>query len=381
MSNIIKSLFDNDLYKFTMQQAALQLYPDAEVEVRFKNRGKHKFCDKFKELFQSELEKMSEVRSLPGEIEKFALLPFIKDWYVEYLRSYTFDPSEVQFEIDNKGRMELVIKGKWHRVILWEVVLMALISECYFIVNNDWTLDGQEHKLDVKENKLFAAQCIYADFGTRRRRCYAVQDMVVRKMHKHSWFAGTSNVHLAFKYNVKPIGTMAHEWVQAISALESLNQANRFMMKKWAEVYNGSLGIALTDTYGLDAFLEAFDSVYAKLYDGVRHDSGDPFEFTDKIVAHYKSLGIDYRSKVIVFSDGLNADLAVEIKAYCDKIGIKCSFGIGTSFTNDFDDPALNMVIKLWRVNGFPVVKLSDNPGKANGEPEAVAAVRYLYGV
>jgi nicotinate phosphoribosyltransferase len=327
---------------------------------------------------------MDQVLPLDGEIDKFSKISFIKNWYVEYLRSYRYNPSEVSFEIDSDGNMDLVIKGKWHRTILWEVPLMALISECFFALEKEkgtWSMEGQSHKLELKENILMSGQCKYADFGTRRRRSYEVQDMVVSSMKKHHWFAGTSNVHLAFKYDVRPIGTMAHEWVQGISALESVNQANRFMLKKWVEVYNGSLGIALTDTYGLDSFLEAFDAIYAKLYDGVRHDSGDPFKFADRIVAHYKLLGISHKSKVIVFSDGLTAQLAKEIQEYCDKLEIQCSFGIGTSFTNDFDDPALNMVIKLWRVNGFPVVKLSDNPAKANGEPAAVAAVRYLYGV
>jgi len=189
-------------------------------------------------------------------------------------------------------------------------------------------------------------------------------------------------VHFAYKYNLNPIGTMAHEWVQAISALESLNHANRFMLKAWTDVYNGKLGIALTDTYGTDAFFKDFDLKYAALFLGVRHDSGDPIVFANKVIAHYKKLNIDPKTKIIVFSDGLTADKAVEIQQHCDKIGIPCSFGIGTSFTNDFDNsPALNMVIKLWTLNDSPIVKLSDVPSKANGMEQAIEMMRFMYGV
>ena len=179
----------------------------------------------------------------------------------------------------------------------------------------------------------------------------------------------------------KPIGTMAHEWVQAISALESINHANRYMMERWAEFYDGNLGIVLTDTYGLRAFLVDLSPRLAKLFDGVRHDSGCPFEFTDRMVALYKAYGINPQHKTIVFSDGLDVDQALKIRQYCLQRGIGFSFGIGTHFTNDFEgSPPLNMVIKLWSINGMPVVKLSEDVGKANGSPKAIEAVRTIYG-
>jgi len=377
----IKSVVDTDLYKLTMQQAVLKLYPDAVVEYRFKNRGDHKFDDRFGSIFRVELEKMQYLSISTQELQYLSNMNFVQPWYVEFLRGYRFNPEEVEFSITD-GQLHLRIKGPWYRTILWEVPLMALISEVYFHLEKEdglWDMKGQDHKLELKENKLMTAGCRYADFGTRRRRCFEVQDNIINKMKNHHWFAGTSNVHLACKHNVKCIGTMAHEWIQGISALESMNHPNKFMMEKWCEVYGSNLGIALTDTYGTQAFFKDFNRTLASIYDGVRHDSADPLEFTDKVIAHYQSVGVDHRTKTIVFSDGLTAAKAAEIQAYCDEKEIKCSFGIGTSFTNDFDTPALNMVIKLWSVNGHNVVKLSDVPGKANGDEKMVEIMRHIH--
>ena len=199
---------------------------------------------------------------------------------------------------------------------------------------------------------------------------------------KDKGFVGTSNVYLAMKYGVKPIGTMAHEWIQGHCVLGGIRHANRYALDAWTRVYRGNLGIALTDTYGTNAFLEDFDTYLAKLFDGVRHDSGDPFRFVDKIVAHYKKLGINPRSKTIVFSDNLKPTTCIALLHYCEDNDICCSFGIGTNFTNDFPlSPlkALNMVIKLVRLNGIPVVKLSDDLGKIIGDPDMVRVIRYLY--
>lgn len=380
-TGIIKSILDTDLYKLTMQQAVLKLYPDAMVEYRFKNRGEHKFSKKFGELFTAELHNMSKLSITDSELEFIAKMPFIQPWYVDFLRAYKFNPSEVEYLV-NDGELDIVIKGPWYRTILWEVPLMAMISEIYFKLENEdipWDMSQQKRKLELKSAKLMAAGCSYADFGTRRRRSYEVQDFVVSNMKKHYWFAGTSNVHLAHKHGIKAIGTMAHEWVQGISALESMNHPNRFMMKKWTEVYGCSLGIALTDTYGSNSFFKDFNKTLSSIFDGVRHDSGSPFDFIEKVVNHYKEIGVDHRTKSIVFSDGLNADIAAEIQKECDKAQIKCSFGIGTSFTNDFDSKPLNMVIKLWSVNGAKVVKLSDISGKENGDPKAVEFMKYLH--
>lgn len=379
----VQSILDTDLYKLTMQQAILKLYSDAKVSYRFKNRGQHIFTEKFIKEFEIELEKMSALRLQDDEVKYLKTLSFISPWYIEYLRSYSFDPNELSYKI-NDTKLELDIKGYWYKTILWEVPLMAMISEVYFKTEDiNWlgqdVWPDQDKKLQVKTSKLMSANCNYADFGTRRRRNFAVQDRIVQKMRSHYWFGGTSNPFLAMKYDTKCMGTMAHEWVQGISALESMNHPNKFMLERWMSVYGSQLLIALPDTFGTKSFFKDFNKTIATIYAGVRHDSGDPFIFTDKLIQHYKSLDIDHRTKVIVFSDGLTAELAARIKKYCDERGMPCQFGIGTSFTNDFDSPALNMVIKLWDVNGFPVVKLSDIEGKENGDPEMVQIMKSIH--
>ncbi len=297
--------------------------------------------------------------------------------YIEYLANFRFNPSDVHMNLTDENGLEIRIKGPWHRTILWEVPLMALICECYSISNGSTlNLEGYREKTLEKMMNL-DSNLSYADFGTRRRYSHYVQDMVVRILTQSESCVGTSNMYLAKKYNVKAIGTLAHEFFMGVSALESLRYSNRVSMKRWHQTYDGRLGIILTDTYGVDDFLKHFDNFNARLFDGVRHDSGDPFTFTDKIVNHYKSLGIDPTSKTIVFSDGLNVEKALEIANYCDG-KVRCSFGIGTHFTNDTDE-ALNIVIKLRTVNGIDVVKLSDNPIKATGEDSAVAVAMSVF--
>ena len=376
----IQSIFDDDLYKFTMQQAVLKLYPDAYAEYRFKNRGKHELGnDKLINLLKKEIDNLGELRATDDEIEKFGKLSFVQPWYVDYVKNYRYDTSQVT--ISNHDDLGIIIRGPWHSAILWEVKLMASISKVYFEIEKEeglWSMEGQDDKLQHKIDVLSSGVCKYADFGTRRRRCYDIQDMVVQKFKTYYGFIGTSNVHLAFKHGVNPIGTMAHEWVQAISGLESLNHANRVMLEKWCDLYDS--GIALTDTFGTSAFFKDFNIHFAKLFDGVRHDSADPFKFADKVVAHYKKLQVNPEHKTIVFSDGLSAELAVKIKSHCDAIGINCSFGIGTAFTNDFQTSALNIVIKLWSINGFDIAKLSDVSGKESGSDDAIKLCKMIYG-
>ncbi len=378
---MISSILDDDLYKFTMQQAILKLYPNAIAEYRFKNRGEHKFNLEFLCLLNKNLEQLYELKATDFELEYLSKINFFNPWYIEYLRNFRYLRNTIKTSI-NGDDLCISIIGPWRKTVLWEVKLMALISETYFSLNNNWTIKGQEEILKGKKKFLNNAGAKFADFGTRRRRSYDVQDLVVNVLSEGcgQGFVGTSNVHFAQKYNVKPIGTMAHEWIQGISVLESLNHANRYMMSKWYEVYHGCLGIALTDTFGTQAFLEDFDMFYAKIFDGVRQDSGDPFQFAYNIHSHYKKLGIDPQSKTIVFSDSLDVFRAVRLQNFCDNIGIKCSFGIGTNFTNDFSDSALNMVMKLWSINDIPVVKLSDDKGKHNGDSDMINIVKSIYG-
>lgn len=385
---IIKSMFDDDLYKFTMQQAVLELYPDAIATYTFTNRGTQRFnglggafqAGEFLNALRAEIEEMAKLSALPEEINALSQ-SFFKPWYKYFLASYRYNPAEVVASLTPDNNLNVMIKGRWWSTILWEVKLLAIISELYFkMTDTKWNADGQTDKILRKAGLLDRpGYCLFADFGTRRRRSYEVQWTVVENLVGKPGFVGTSNVHMAQKLRVKAIGTMAHEWIMAHSVLQGLRNANRFALDAWTKVYRGSLGIALTDTYGTDAFLKDFDVYLAKLFDGVRHDSGDPFNFINKVVQHYGTLGIDPATKTIVFSDSLNAELACRIAAAC-KGKIRCSFGIGTNFTNDFQgSPALNMVIKMQSINNAQVVKLSDDPSKATGDSDAIRVAKWTF--
>jgi nicotinate phosphoribosyltransferase len=371
-----------------MQQAVLGLFPDAYVEYRFKNRGKQRFNVRFLELLKQQIGYMGLLSMTPLEYSYIkGKIPFFKPAYCEYLKNYRYDPDEVEVYLCDND-LVVKIKGSWHSTILWEVPLMALISELYFkTMDTEWNHNGLaiQVKANEKYQAMYNSYCMFADFGTRRRRSFETQKSVVGVMSRmqtsrdRACFVGTSNVYLAMLYGIKPIGTMAHEWIMGNSVLESLRHANYRALDNWIRVYNADLGIALTDTYGSDSFFDNFNKRLARDYDGVRHDSGDPIIFAKKVINHYSKLGIDPNTKVIVFSDGLDIDKAIEISKWCQG-KIKYSFGIGTHLTNDFNgSPALNMVIKLWSVMDVPVVKLSDVEGKVMGDPDAVRVAQWTF--
>jgi nicotinate phosphoribosyltransferase len=382
---IIQSLLDNDLYKISMQRGILRYKQGVPVRYVFNNRRPEgKFNYAFLQAFKEELKSMSELTVSSEQIDYLAKhCPFLGFDYFEYLRNYRFDPTEVSADLEN-NELKLEINGTWERTILWEVPLMALISELYFIhCDTDWDnsnnyLLQQVHKIQNKARKL--QDITFADFGTRRRRNYKIQDLVVKLFQNLCpKFMGTSNVHLAHIHNVRPIGTMAHEWIMAISVLEGLLHANKHAMEIWAKIYHGELGTVLPDTFGTDAFWSDFDGFFARLFDSLRHDSGDPYKFTDKTIKKYNSLRINPMTKSIIFSDGLDVDSVIAINEYC-RNKINCSFGIGTNLTNDFDNSrSLNMVIKLAECNGVPVVKLSDTLGKAIGNKDALRVARWTF--
>ena len=388
--DIMKSILDTDLYKLSMQMAVLELFPDVDVEYKFTNRGNNKFTQEFVDELQNKINSMNGLILTEMEYQWLKInVPYFNPMYLEYLKNYKFQPCEVGLNLSLNNDLEIIIKGKWHSTIFWEVPLMSMISELYFdVMDTDWSIDinsvmaKQTNLADVKRYQLANADCYYADFGTRRRRSYEIQENFVKvnAMSKDSHFVGTSNVYLAMKFGIKPIGSVAHEWTQAMQSLNSLNHCNYYAMENWVKVYSDvQIGTALTDTVGTDMFLKDFNRKLSMLYPSVRHDSGCAFTFTDKIIKHYEKMGINPTEKTIIFSDGLTVDKAIEIKKYCDG-KIKCSFGIGTHFSNDGfkDSPSLNMVIKLWNVNGLPVVKLSDVNGKANGDPYAVEYMRWV---
>jgi nicotinate phosphoribosyltransferase len=386
---IIKSILDTDLYKLSMMHFVIQHYNESVVDYTFNNRDKSMiFTQEAVDEIQRNIHLMANLKLTDAEYDwmkdNLYFLPIV---YRQYLAAYRFNPEQVKLSLSPIGHLDINIKGKWRDTILWEVPLMAIISEVYFkYMDTDWNMEGQGKLAFQKAKSLSDAGCVFADFGSRRRRNYQTQDIVVDIMRSFKGFAGTSNPHLAMKYGVKALGTCAHEAIGAVAALESLNHPNKIFMERWSEVYDGDLGTMLPDTYGLDSFLKDFSLGKAKLWDGVRHDSGHPFVFVDKIVAHYKKLRIDPTTKTIIFSDGLDVETAILLNQYCNG-KIRCSFGIGTFFTSDFkkiSDPtikskAMNMVIKLTMIDGIPVVKLSDSPGKAIGDPKMVEIMKYIH--
>jgi nicotinate phosphoribosyltransferase len=386
---IIRSILDSDLYKFTMQWFVLQHFPESEVNYTFMNRSKDMTFTKaaVKEI-KRQVRLMSKLRLTDEEYDYMKrTMPYLPVTYRQYLAAYRFNPSQVHIRLTSKGELKINISGKWRDTILWEVPLMAIISEVYFKhVDTDWSMEGQEEKAAEKARMLTQSMCPFADFGSRRRRSFETQDLVVRVMSRYDMFVGTSNPYLAMKYNVKCLGTCAHEAIGAVAATDSLNHPNAAFMDRWEDTYEGALGTMLPDTYGLDSFLKDFSLKRSKLWDGCRHDSGSPFEFTDKLIKHYSDHGIDPTTKTLIFSDGLDVDRSIEIANYC-RGRIRFSFGIGTFFTSDFtkvSDPtkkskAMNMVIKLTMIDGVHVVKLSDNPVKAIGDKKMVKIMRYIH--
>lgn len=383
---IIKSILDNDLYKISMLNFALELFPNVNVQYKFKNRGKQRFNKDFLEELQKQINCMKNLSLTKDEYNWMKEnIPYLKSYFCDYLYNYRFNPENVNLSLTEDNNLDLSIEGKWIDTILWEVPLLALISELYFkIIDTNWDNYLQDEKSCEKYITLSQNNCNFSEFGTRRRRSFENQENVInnfvecKKYYQNKVFKGTSNVFLAKKYNLTPIGTYAHEACQAMSALESLNHANYFMMQNWTKVFNVDLGIALTDTYTTDLFLKDFNKRFCTLFQGVRQDSGNVYEFTDKIIKHYKKMGIDPMTKKIIFSDNLNTEKCVKIAKYCEN-KIQCFFGIGTNFTNDFfDSPALNMVIKLHSCNNFPVVKISDDEGKETGDIEAIKNMKWI---
>lgn len=375
-----------------MQQCVLQHYSKVAVTYQFTNRNtKMKFNFGAIDTIKAAVQNMCHIKLTNDEYEFLKSQNLFNVTYLEYLKNYRFKPEQVVIT-EADGDLSINITGPWHETILWEVPLMAIISESYFShVDTEWdTETWDKDQLDLafdKAAKLKTMKNMFSDFGTRRRRSFEVQDLIVSAFSDIQKrfdgllpnFAGTSNVYFAMKYNIPVIGTFAHELVQGVSALEGLRYANRYTLQKWRETYKGKLGYALTDTFGTDAFFRDFCSNFARLYDGVRHDSGCPYKFVDKTVAHYNTLGIDPMTKKIIFSDGLNVEKALSISKYCDN-KILCSFGIGTAFTSDFSNsPPLNMVIKLRTVAGIPVVKLSDSQGKEIGDADAVRVAKWTF--
>ena len=390
MEAIIKSLLDNDLYKFTMQYAVVKLFPNAKVRYTFILRSKVGFPEGFANELRQQISFMEGLR-LTSEEKKFFSEKsyYIDPTYFDFLSGYKYDAWEVGV-IQQGEELQINIEGYWYRTILWEVPILALVSELYFKMTGTSISilpPGNREEVNQKKAAIFNyANIKVADFGTRRRFSYDVQKEMVETLSSRmtkGLFVGTSNVHFAHLFNLTPIGTEAHEWFMFHGAKYGFQMANELGLKHWADVFKGSLGTALCDTYTTESFLKAFDMKYAKLYDGVRQDSGDVYEFAEKIIAHYKKLGIDPLSKTIVFSDSLDPEKAKQISNWCNG-KIKCSFGIGTNLSNDVGVTPLNMVIKMSAAKPtpedewIPTIKLSDIEGKHTGDSKMIEVCKYL---
>ena len=376
---VIRSLLDTDLYKFTMLQVVLHQFPQAHGVYEFRCRNNEDTVYPLAEIraeLEAELDALCTLKLTQDELDYLRGLRFIKSDFVDYLELFQLKRRFVTVSADDQGRLHIRVEGPLLQAMFFEIYILSIVNELYFRrLETPAVLAEGESRLQEKAAKLkaFAAAqnpadppFLVSDFGTRRRYTLAWQEHVVRTLHQAApdAFRGTSNVYLAKKLGLTPIGTMAHEFLQAFQALHvRLRDFQTAALEAWVHEYRGDLGIALTDVVGMDAFLRDFDLYFAKLFDGLRHDSGDPYEWGDKAYEHYKKLKIDSRSKMLTFSDGLNLDKAFALHGYF-KDRFKTSFGIGTNLTNDLGHTPLNIVLKLVECNGQSVAKLSDSPGK-----------------
>lgn len=390
MRQIITRFTDDDLYKFTMCCAVIDNYPRAQVKYRFTDRSDTVYPEGFADELRRQVESLESVVITADEVDFMKRrCPYIPFWFYDFLGGYRYDSRRVKVGQDDEGHLSVEFEGAWTDTILLEVKVLAIISELYYIMT------GQTAKLDMdmcrersaaKARRLIDAGCSFSDFGTRRRASFEAQDTVVGTMSAYSRrnpgpgrFTGTSNVYLAMKHDLTPIGTMAHELVCAIAGMFGPQMANYIAMRNWSATYRGALGTFLYDTYGWDIFSLNFSEDYANMFKGLRVDSGDNREQLDKIVAKYRSLGIDPRSKQVVFSNALDTDSAIAIQQYASQV-CQPSFGIGTHFTNDFDGvKPMNIVIKLVAVKITEswtfyndTCKLSEDKGKHTGDPAVV---------
>ncbi len=376
---IVQNLLDTDFYKLTMMQAVLHNYPNVEVEWEFRCRNAEDLTPYLAEI-RYQIERLAEISITADQLAFLERIPFLKPDFIRFLSLFRFNLRYVQTGIED-GQLCIRLRGPWLHVILYEIPLLAIVSEVrnryrYREAVLEQASEQLYRKLDWLKGEASSTELAgfqVADFGTRRRFSYRVQEQMVHILKRDfpGRFVGTSNVHLAREFDLKPIGTMAHEWLMAHQQLgPRLIDSQIAALDCWVREYRGLLGIALTDCITTDAFLRDFDLYFAKLFDGLRHDSGDPLVWAEKAIQHYEKLGIDPRSKTLVFSDGLN--LEKSLRLYRALYGrIQVSFGIGTNLTCDIPGvEPMNIVIKMTACNGQPVAKISDTPGKTQCRDE-----------
>ena len=398
---IITSLLDTDLYKFTMMQAVLHQFPGAQVEYKFRcrNPGIDPATGRASRALGAHVNEIrDEIRSLcslhfqDAELNYLHSLRFIKSDFIDFLGLFKLNEKYISVTARPSGEIDISIRGPWLHTILFEIPVLAIVNEVYFRNTHKLPdlMEGRR-RLDVKIGQLRDAglgELKIADYGTRRRFSQAWHEEVLRVLASRlgtaqspgnaagvsGQLAGTSNVLFAMKLGLTPLGTMAHEYLQACQALgPRLRDSQIYAFESWAKEYRGDLGIALSDVYGMSAFLRDFDLYFCKLFDGARHDSGDPFQWAERMLDHYHHNRVDPRTKTLIFSDGLTVPRTIELyqqfKGRC-----QLAFGIGTNLTNDLGYEPLQNVIKMVRCNGQPVAKLSDAPSKDMCEDEKYLA-------
>ena len=389
---IIESLLDTDLYKFTMMQCVLHQFPGAEVSYRFRCRTPGVDLSPYADEIRDEVMHLCTLTFKDAELAYLGGLRFIKSDFVDFLSLFHLKDKYIRVTKDPACDFGLSIEitGPWLHTILFEIPILAIVNEVYFrhIAPVPDEAEGMRRlraKIALLKNEPDNADLRVSDFGTRRRFSRAWQEKVVRVLIDELGspiFSGTSNVDLARRYGLVSIGTMAHEYLQACQALgPRLRDSQVFGFEMWAKEYRGDLGIALSDVYGIEPFLKDFDMYFCKLFDGARHDSGDPFVGGERMIEHYRANKCDPRGKSLVFSDGLTVPRIIELyRRFHRRIGI--GFGIGTNLMNDLGPQPLNIVVKMVRANGQPVAKISDNPVKGMcDDPTYLAYLRQVFGM
>jgi len=370
---IITSLLDTDLYKFTMMQVVLHHFPGAQVEYRFKCRNPGVDLTPYVAEIREQIEALCTLRFSEEELAYLRGLRFIKSDFVDFLGLFQLNTKYIHVEPAQKGpgEISIVIKGPWLHTILFEIPVLAIVNEVYFRGTQrapDFEAGRRRlgEKIALVRNDARLSDLRIADYGTRRRFSKRWQDEVLLTLKERLGenLAGTSNVMYAARHGLIPLGTMAHEYLQACQSLgPRLRDSQTYGFEMWAREYRGDLGIALSDVYGFDAFLRDFDMYFCKLFDGARHDSGDPHAWGERLIAHYERNRVDPRTKTLVFSDSLTFPKVIDL--YWRFSGrARLAFGVGTNLTNDLGYTPLQIVIKMVRCNGQPVAKLSDSPEK-----------------
>ena len=371
LSPIIVSLLDTDLYKFNMNMVMFHKHTDLNGTYLFKCRNEGVvFTPEMVEEINAQIDHLCTLSFTEEELSYLNSISFIKSDYVEFLRLWRPIRKYVTCYGEADGTLHIEVNGPLFSAMQFEIYLLEIVNEVYFRMKYDYlSLVASARERLYRKIQAFRVEEYdfkFAEFGCRRRLSREWQDYAVGELLKTGYCVGTSNVYLAMKYGCKPIGTYAHEYVQMYQGIPGVTLAytNKMAMDEWFEEFHGDNGTALTDTLGTDLFLMDFNKLQANCYTGVRHDSGDPIEWGEKMIAHYEKLGIDPKTKTLLFSDNLNFDRAQKIYNHFNS-RINVSFGIGTYLSNDTHVDPLNIVIKLQYVNGHPVAKISDNPGKA----------------